>query len=266
VKIQWGRVIKFVAAAAVLTGVAGFVAPELDAQRMRKPLAAALQHTFGRPVEFGEVRYQIFPKPGLSATDLVIPDDPAFGVEPLAYVGELQAGFSFLSLLTGRLEISSVRLVEASVNLARRDELGWNFSRVLERMAEGVKKSGTSPKVEFRESRINFRADTLKSVFFLNAVDLDMDPPGATGGTLRWRYEASPARTDRAGQGFGRFTGSGRWTPGTSASGRIAVPNLSAWARQWRLRVRIPTWTRRLARPSSMIRAKGEAWERGSPP
>ncbi len=222
-KVQLGRVAKVTAASAVLIGVAGFVAPTLDAERMRKPLTAALEQTLGRPVEFREVRYQIFPKPGLSATDLLIPDDPAFGVEPLAYVGELQAGFSFTSLLTGRLDISSVRLVEASVNLARRDELGWNFRRVLERMAEGVKKSGTSPKVEFRESRINFRAGTLKSVFFLNAVDLDLDPPGGTGGAFRWRYEASPARTDRAGQGLGRFTGSGRWTPGVSGTGRIAI-------------------------------------------
>jgi len=222
-KIRWGRVTLGLFLIAALSGIAGLVAPEIDAERMRAPLSSALAQTLGRPVEFREVRYQVFPTPGLSATDLVIPDDPAFGVEPLAYVGELQAGVSFTSLLTGRLSISSVRLVEASINLARRDEMGWNFSRVLERMAEGVRKSGTNPKVQIRESRINFRAGTLKSVFFLNTVDLDLDPPGSAGSALRWRYEASPARTDRAGQGFGRFTGSGRWTPQPGAAGRVEV-------------------------------------------
>ena len=102
----------------------------------------ALQQTLGRPVEIGEVRYQVFPRPGLSATNLVIPDEAAFGLEPIAYVGEMQAAISFTSVLTGNLEISSVRLVEASVNLARSEEAGWNFARLLERMTAGVKRGG----------------------------------------------------------------------------------------------------------------------------
>ncbi|MGC4048504.1 MAG: hypothetical protein QM757_02175 [Paludibaculum sp.] len=187
------------------------------------PLESALRETLGRPVEVREVRYQVFPKPGLSATDLVIPDEPAFGLEPLAYVGEMQAGISFTSLFTGRLRISTVRLVDASVNLARKDDLGWNFARLLGRMATNVKQSGSAPAVEIRESRINFRTGTLKSPLFLNAVDLDIDPPDATGGSLQWRYEASPARTDRSEEGFGRFTGSGKWRAAGGGDGTLAV-------------------------------------------
>lgn len=203
-------------------GLAGILVPEIDAGRMRSPLSAALQQTLGRRVEFGEVRYQVFPTPGLSASDLVIPEDPAFGLEPVAYVGEFQAGVSFASLLTGRLDISSVRLVDASVNLARKEEVGWNFASLLEKMFAGVRRSGSGLRVEMRQSRINFRTGTLKSALFLNGVDLDLEPPATPGGDLRWRYEASPARTDRAEQGFGRFTGSGRWTPGADG-GRLAV-------------------------------------------
>lgn len=206
----------------VLVGLAGLFVPEIDAGRMRRPLAAALEQTLGRRVEFGEVRYQVFPTPGLSAKDLVIPEDPAFGLEPVAYVGEIQAGVSFASLLTGSLDISSVRLVDASVNLARKEEVGWNFGALLERIFAGVRKTGSGPRVEMRQSRINFRTGTLKSALFLNEVDLDLEPPASPGGDLRWRYEASPARTDRAEQGFGRFTGSGRWMPG-AGGGRVAV-------------------------------------------
>lgn len=221
--IRWGRVALICTGVAALIGVAGLVAPELDAGRMRAPLESALRETLGRPVEVREVRYQVFPKPGLSATDLVIPDEPAFGLEPLAYVGEMQAGVSFTSLFTGRLRISTVRLVDASVNLARKDDLGWNFARLLSRMATNVKQSGSAPAVEIRESRINFRTGTLKSPLFLNAVDLDIDPPDATGGSLQWRYEASPARTDRSEEGFGRFTGSGKWRAGGGGDGTLAV-------------------------------------------
>lgn len=211
-----------VLALVILIGLAGIIVPEIDAGRMRQPLAGALEQTLGRRVEFGEVRYQVFPTPGLSARDLVIPEDPAFGLEPVAYVGEFQAGVSFASLLTGRLNISSVRLVDASVNLARKDEVGWNFGSLLERIFAGVRQSGSGPRVEMRQSRINFRTGTLKSALFLNAVDLDLEPPASPGGDLLWRYEASPARTDRAEQGFGRFTGSGRWMPG-AGGGRLAV-------------------------------------------
>lgn len=221
-KVSGRRVAWTAAGLAALTALAGFVVPEIDAGRMRQPLATALKETLGRDVEFGEVRYQVFPTPGLSAKDLVIAEDPAFGLEPVAYVGEFQAGVSFVSLLTGRLDISSVRLVDASVNLARKEEAGWNGAALLERIFAGVRKQGAAPSVEMRQSRINFRTGTVKSALFLNAVDLDLEPPASAGGDLRWRYEASPARTDRAEQGFGRFTGSGRWTPG-EGGGRVAV-------------------------------------------
>ncbi|MBI5280455.1 MAG: NTP transferase domain-containing protein [Candidatus Solibacter usitatus] len=216
-RIRWG-----LAALVLLAAVAGFVVPALDAARMRQPLESALQRTLGRKVEFREVRYQVFPRPGLSATDLVIPDDPDFGLEPLAYVGEMQAGITLGSLFGGELSISSVRLVEASVNVAHSPGLGWNVPRLLERMAAGVRTSGAAPTLEMREGRINFRRGTLKSAYFLNAVDLDLEPAGRAG-ALEWRYEASPSRTDRAGQGFGRFSGSGKWTPRPGQEGRLEL-------------------------------------------
>ena len=100
--IRWGRVSLITIGALTAVGVAALIAPKLDAERMRAPLSAALQETLGRNVQFREVHYQILPSPGLSAIDLVIPDDPAFGIEPLAYVGEMQASLSLSSIFTGR--------------------------------------------------------------------------------------------------------------------------------------------------------------------
>ncbi len=220
--IRWGRVALIAFGVLVVIGVAGLIAPRLDAERMRAPLAAALEDTIGRKVEFREVRYQVFPTPGLSAADLVIPDDPAFGIEPLAYVGEMQAGISVFSLFSGHLSISSVRLVAASVNVTRRDEHGWNLARLLQRMAAGVKRSGSAPRVVVSEGRVNFKNGTMKSPFFLNAVDLELQGLSGPGGALEWRYEASPARTDRSEQGFGRFSGGGKWRP-VGDDGEMAI-------------------------------------------
>lgn len=221
-KIRWGRVSLIATGVLTAVGIAGLIAPRLDAERMRAPLVVALQETLGRKVEFREVRYQIFPTPGLSAADLVIPDDPAFGLEPLAYVGEMQAGISVSSLFTGHLNISSVRLLAASVNLTRRDEHGWNLARLLQRMAAGVAQSGDAPRIVVSEGRVNFKNGTLKSPFYLNAVDLELQPLPSAGGALEWRYEASPARTDRSEQGFGRFSGGGKWRPG-GVDGEMAI-------------------------------------------
>lgn len=221
--IRWGRVALITTGVLVLVGAAALIAPRMDAERMRAPLSVALEETLGRKVEFREVHYQILPTPGLSAIDLVIPDDPAFGLEPLAYVGEMQAGLSFSSLFSGRLSISSVRLLTASVNLTRREDQGWNLARLLQRMAAGVTKSGSAPRIAISEGRVNFKNGTLKSPFYLNAVDLELQPPAAGGGALEWRYEASPARTDRSEQGFGRFSGGGKWRPGAGGEGDMAI-------------------------------------------
>ncbi len=222
-KIRWGRVALVSILLVVMGAVGALVAPEIDASRFRQPLADALAQTLGRQVEFSSVRYQIYPAPGLTARDLVIPDDPAFGHEPLAYVGEMQVSLGMLAMITGRMDVSSVRLVDASVNLARKEDSGWNFAALLQRVFTGVKDGSNAPQVQIRESRINFRTGTLKSGLFLNAVDVDLEPPSTPGGALVWKYEASPARTDRFEQGFGRFTGRGRWTPAAGGNSRLSV-------------------------------------------
>src|SRR5512138_180933 len=101
-KLPWGRIVLSLLLLALLFVGAAFLAPEIDASPVREPLERALRETTGRKVEVGEVRYQVFPFIGLSATDIVIPDEAEFGLEPIAYVSELQAGLHWPSLLTGR--------------------------------------------------------------------------------------------------------------------------------------------------------------------
>ncbi len=209
----WGRVVLLVVALALAYGAGIVLAPYVPAPQFEGPLKQALERTLNRTVELSDVRYSLYPSPGLSAKNLVIHDSAAFGIEPLAYVGEIQVGLRWSSLLEGRFECASVRLDEASLNIARTEESGWNFAVSLARMTGSLQRPARATKLRVRNSRINFRDGLRKSPFFLNSVDLDLNAPSSPDGEFSWSYEASPARTDRSAQGFGRFSGTGRWRP-----------------------------------------------------
>lgn len=222
VRKRWfrpGRIVAILFGFALLYGFAVFYGPSVTATRYESDLKRELERVLGRPVEFRDVRYSFYPSPGLSAKDLVIHESPAFGIEPLAYVGEIRVGVRWLALLAGRLECSSVRLGDASLNVARTEAAGWNFAVFLSQITAGLKGGAHAPAIQIRDGRINFRDGVRKSPFFLNSVDLDINAPDAPGGESSWTYEASPARTDRSEQGFGRLSGSGKWRPSGGTNG-----------------------------------------------
>lgn len=208
-------------AAAVFVAGAAALLPFLDMPALAPPLQAALSRSLGRRVELQQVRCALFPVPALVASNLVIEEDPAFGLEPFAYADQVRASVSLPALLRGSLALREIRLEGASVNVARLEQAGFNLGAFLKKLLAARELSDV-PGFSLRQSRINFRTGAVKSAYFLNNVDMDAEPPRPGGGEFRWRYEASPARTDRSEQGFGRFTGSGRWMPG-EGGGRFAV-------------------------------------------
>lgn len=208
-------------AAALLLAAAVAALPFVEMPALAPPLKEALSRSLGRRVELEKVRCTVFPVPALVASNLVIEEDPAFGLEPFVYADEARASLRLPALLLGRLAPGEVRLEGASVNVARLEQAGFNLGTFLKQLLAAGKWREV-PKFSLRQSRINFRTGAVKSAYYLNGVDLDAEPPRAAGDEFRWRYEASPARTDRSEQGFGRFTGSGRWMPG-EAGGRFAV-------------------------------------------
>jgi hypothetical protein len=218
-----GRIVLAVFGFALLYAFAVFYGPSVTATRYEADLKRELERVLGRSVEFRDVRYSFYPSPGLSAKDLVIHESPTFGIEPLAYVGEIKVGVRWLPLLTGRLECSSVRLVDSSLNIARTEEAGWNFAVFLSQITAGLRGGAHAPAIQIRDGRINFRDGLRKSPFFMNSVDLDITAPDAPGDALSWTYEASPARTDRSEQGFGRLSGSGAWRPSAGGNGILDI-------------------------------------------
>ena len=173
------------------------VAPFFSAAPLRHRLKRSLEFALSRPVRIeGETHFRLLPSPALLADKVVIGEDTAFSLEPFAYVEKLEVQPSLLGLLSGRFEVSRIRLTEPSVNLMRGAN-GWN-----------VQSLGTPglrpPEIEVRQGRLNFKQGDFKSAFYLTNVLLDLSAP-STQGDVKVFFTAEPARTDRGTQGFGNF-------------------------------------------------------------
>lgn len=189
---------------------AGVSVPLFKADRFAGPIKEALERTLHRRVAIGGVHLHVLTGPGFSVDDVVIYDDPVAGLEPFAYVTQLDVRLSWRSLLTRRLELDRLRLEEPSVNLTKEPTGAWNFQQLTgERL--GAARGGALPAIEVRAGRINFKFGTLKSAFYLTNADLDLSPAEDFGDRFRLRFSGEPARTDRAAQGFGRLAASGWW-------------------------------------------------------
>ncbi len=172
-------------------------APYFSAAPLRARLQHSLQTSLSRPVRIdGDTHFRLLPSPALLADKVVIGDDPAFSLEPFAYVTELEVQPSFFGLLSGRFEVARIRLTEPSVNLMR-GAAGWNVQSL---GAAGLR----PPEVEVRLGRLNFKQGDSKSAFYLTNALVDISAPGPQG-DVKIFISAEPARTDRGAQGFGTF-------------------------------------------------------------
>ena len=178
-----------------------------QANRFREPIRAALGRALGRRVEVqGDLAYSLLKGPGFVVEKVIVHEDPAHGLEPLAYVTSLTARLDVLRLLTGHVEFGTLRLDEPSVNLSRQADMGANLTPLIMRALTSRSDSGM-PDVQVRNGRVNFVFNRRKSVFYLTGVDLDVTP--VDGVSFRVRFEGEPARTDRRALGFGRFQATG---------------------------------------------------------
>ena len=206
-----GRCARWLTVACLLLLVAGVVAPRISAERYRAQIQAALVRAMGRQVEIaGPLHFNVFTGVGFAVEKVTIHEDPSIGAEPMAYVGSLEAVPRVWSLFTRKLEFSSIRLDEASINLTKTgpaDQPGrWNFAPLVSSPLVM-----TFPEIHVRNSRINFKFGDTKSQFYLTETDLDIYPPAGRGADWSVRFSGGPARTDRPSRPFGYLAARGRW-------------------------------------------------------
>ena len=208
-------------AALIIVGVVlavGAAAPFLSADRFRGRIQSALEQSLNRKVEVGRITFNLLTGPGFTVKDVTIHEDPSVGLEPFAYVDTVRARVRLWSLLSHRLSFSTLRLIEPSVNVAKRDDGIWNFQLFLNRTRSPKDPPGNDfPEIEIRSGRVNFKFGDVKSSFYVADADVDLDP---APDRLDFRFRGEPARADRAAQSFGKllFRGTWRRQPGAESA------------------------------------------------
>lgn len=185
---------------------------------LHRKVAESLSWELGRRVEIAAVHIRFLPRPGLEVENLTIYDNPEFGAEPLLRSPEVDAWLRVSSLLRRRIEISSLSLSDASVNLSRNSQGKWNFEELVERASKASTAPTTAgkreprrvfPYIEATRARINFKDGLEKTHFALTNAEFSL----WQGAENQWgmRLRASPIRTDANLTDTGMISVNGTW-------------------------------------------------------
>ncbi|HVH72146.1 MAG TPA: AsmA family protein, partial [Candidatus Dormibacteraeota bacterium] len=174
--------------------------------RVHAYLTARLERAFGRPVEIGSFDARVFPSLGLSANQVTVGEDPAFGYEYFLRAEHLSAGLRWSGLLRGHFEFGTLSFKKPSLILVHNSLGQWNLDRWLP-PAKAASTQGpalygpasTAPpvnrleRIKFDEGRINFKDQEDKLAFAFTGVSgrVEQVSPG------RWelQLEAQPWRS-----------------------------------------------------------------------
>ena len=100
----------------------------VDINQYRGQIQAQLQQRLNRPVQLGAMSLGVFPL-RVEVKDVTIGDDPSFASKvPFAQVGELDISIALLPLLSRNIEVDSLELKQAKIEIIRNAQGLWNFS------------------------------------------------------------------------------------------------------------------------------------------
>jgi len=113
----------------VLLLVVALVIPFLvDANQFRPALEAKLSQTLGRQVKIGDLKLTIL-SGSVTASDVSISEDPAFGSTPFLRAQSLKAGVELMPLILSRkFNVTGIAIVKPNVDLIQNAQGAWNFS------------------------------------------------------------------------------------------------------------------------------------------
>ncbi len=181
------------------------VPPFLSVSRYKSRITQLISASLGRPVRLSSVEVRLLPTPGFVLTDLTVEEDPAYGAEPVLHANTVTASIRLLSLWRGRLELDTISVDEASLNLVRSAPAAGTSTRSCARppprlnpmqAAPGLiyGKPVQLPYLKATHSRINIKNGAEKLPFSL--LDAEMSLEQQSPGDWRVRLRGQPARTD----------------------------------------------------------------------
>jgi hypothetical protein len=191
------------AALAVLLAIL-IVPPFLSVSRYESRITQLISASLGRPVRLSSVEVRLLPTPGFLLTDLTVEEDPSYGAEPVLHANTVTASIRLLSLWRGRLELDTISVDEASLNLVRTAPGRWNLDSLLRTATAHAQSQAGKPDnpdkpvrlpyLKATHSRINIKYGAEKLPFSL--LDAEISLEQQTPGNWRVRLRGQPARTD----------------------------------------------------------------------
>jgi len=180
------------------------VPPFLSVSRYKSRITQLISVSLGRPVRLSSVEVRLLPRPGFLLTDLTVEEDPAYGAEPVLHANSVTASIRMLSLWRGRLEIDTISVDEASLNLVRSAPGHWNLDSLLRTATAQAQAATAGPEKQNRpiklpylkatHSRINVKNGVEKLPFSLLNAELSLYQQAP--GEWRVRMRGQPVRTD----------------------------------------------------------------------
>ena len=193
----------YVGAALVVLVLLVVLPPLINVNRFQRRIAASIGGSLGRPVHLDRVTFSLLPLPGFTLENLVVSEDPAFGMEPVIRANSVRATLRINSLWRKRVEFSTISFTEPSVNLVRAANGKWNLESILlqasriEAAPTVQVKAGPAPRfpyVEATGARLNLKQGEEKLPLSLTDAEFALwllNPQ-------EWhvRLQARPLRTD----------------------------------------------------------------------
>lgn len=194
----------WLALAALAVILAGLIVPPLvNVTRYKAQITQLISASLGRPVRMSSVEVRLLPRPGFVLSDFTVEEDPAYGAEPVLRANTVTASIRLLSLWRGRLEIDTVSVDEASLNVVRTADGRWNLDPLLRTAtahAQSTPRDARThkpfrlPSLEATNSRINVKDGVEKLPFSLANAEMSMWQQSS--GNWRVRLRGQPVRTD----------------------------------------------------------------------
>ncbi len=239
-RVSWTRrIVSFTVAFLLLAWAAPTL---LRVNYWKEGIAASLSQTLHRPVQIGDLRLKLLGGAGFQMDNVVVAEDPQFGVEPFARVSRIEAQLALRSLWHRRVEFASLTLLSPSINIVRTDNGHWNLeslrNAVLGSPGEPSHNSSVAapssplapPRVRVESGRLNFKSGNQKRSFRLDSFDLDLLPPSAPNQPWAFRMEGIPIRAGLSLPSNSRVKAQGQFGPlGTPIEDDVGIPLRADW-------------------------------------
>jgi AsmA protein len=141
---RWTKIL--IAILVVVVAIIAAIPLFINANTFRPAIQKQLSQVFGRDVKFGDLSLSVI-HGRMTARDLTVAEDPAFGAGPFLTADELRIGIELRPLIVShQLNIRSFEIDSPKINVIRAANGTWNVSSIGHNVALAAANSSSAPK------------------------------------------------------------------------------------------------------------------------